>query len=165
VHRRRIKLAGQQVDRSLHAGDGRVGLVEARVQVLQPIIESVQAPGHTFEPAGHSLQPALERVEWSADPLAECGHRLDNPGEHGVLGVDTRQGLVQPLGDDADLSSVRQFGQPPLDRRDVVTSRQDAQPVLHLTYCGMGPNGCRWRDLGLCRRTPSQVPWGVSTRR
>jgi hypothetical protein len=38
VHRRRIKLTGQQVDDALHPGDRRVGLLEARVQVLQAII-------------------------------------------------------------------------------------------------------------------------------
>jgi hypothetical protein len=46
------------------------------------------------------------------------------------LRIDTRQSLVQPLGNDTDLGAVRQFGHTPLDRRDVVVSRHDAQPAF-----------------------------------
>ncbi|QTR01519.1 hypothetical protein J7S33_19260 [Saccharothrix algeriensis] len=104
--------------RGRHGVDLAVLLVQVQFQVVQPLVDvgelvlqAVHPPGDALEAAGDAVQPPVELGERRGEPVDQPVDRPADALDRGVLRLQPRQRLVQPLGQHADLGPVGQLGQ------------------------------------------------------
>ena len=84
-----------------------VQVVEALVEATEPVVQAVHPSGDALHAPAHAVEAAVQLGERLSQPVRQGLHRAEQCRERGILRVELRDGLVEPLGQHADLGAVR----------------------------------------------------------
>jgi hypothetical protein len=101
-----------------------VELVDALVQATEAVVEAVHPARDALHAPRHAVEPTVELRERLGQLVRERLDRAHDRRDRGVLRVQLRHGLVEPLGQHADLGAVGQLGQPLAHRAERVQGRE-----------------------------------------